>query len=211
MKKYISILLFILCLPTFGQDVFIIPFKGTTFTTLLTDNFNDNSIDGAKWVDVSAGVAETNSELELTTIQAGGNVSCGAGVYNLTGSAITFKIVDIGNLSLASYVFSIQINKSDWSASFEYKISGTNLIAYNGGGSATATWNATTMQYLRIKEASGKTYWDYSSDGASWTNLYNVNNPFAITSIIPYIKITSSSEASTTTAKIDDFNFISYP
>lgn len=47
----------------------------------------------------------------------------------------------------------------------------------------SVTFNATTMAYWRFRTSAGTMFWDYSSDGSSWTNLASVATPFTITSL----------------------------
>ena len=64
----------------------------------LTDNFDDNSIDAAKWeTDVSAGgsIAETNQRLEMTSstsAMADYDYFSAISNYDLTGSGVSIKL-----------------------------------------------------------------------------------------------------------------------
>ncbi len=184
----------------------------------LTDNFNDNSLDATKWIedDSDGSYAETNQQLEITTalsvVYAAESIDtdiAGNPRYNLTGSQASLKLVDAGNQSLTSYAFEFKIFSTGFGYSMNFVVSGGDISVNVDDGSAqgTMTYNATTHRYLRIREASGICYWDYSADGISWTNMYSISNPFDITTCIVQFKVsTSSLELSTTTAKVDDFN-----
>jgi hypothetical protein len=51
---------------------------------------------------------------------------------------------------------------------------GTNLFAIDWNfGFATATYNATSHRWLRIRESGGTIYADTSEDGESWTEFYS--------------------------------------
>ena len=186
----------------------------------LTDNFNDNSIDAAKWSVYNAGgftTAETNQQWELTTALAIGSTNpYSITTYDLTGSQATIKVVDAGNTTgLASALFSpLWLYVSDasylrWYISGNGKIGVWTRISNANDFPWSATYVAATHKYLRIREASGTTYFDYSANGTDWTNAYSLANPFAITAIEVNVEMrTDSAEASTTTAKVDDFNIL---
>jgi hypothetical protein len=182
----------------------------------LTDNFNDNSIDSTKWLNSNASqIKEQNSELELiTTLASGQYYLYGKDTvpYDLTGSQATIKIVDIGDNALSGYQFwPLMIGATDWSHGMGWIIQGTDIFAEvdDSQVSVSATYVAATFIYLRIREAGGTTYWDYSSDGINWNNHFSHANYFTLTSIFAEFKIgTWSANASTTTGKLDDFNIL---
>lgn len=182
----------------------------------LTDNFNDNSLDAAKWFTYTEGgtVLETNNQIEITTdLNGGENDLIAQNTYDLTGSQATIKIVDAGNQALASWEAFLLWLQKDSTHFFHFDINQNTIYAqYKNGGStievASASYVAATFRYLRIREASGTTYWDYSSNGTTWTNMASVANPFVITSMLPVVQTLIGAEASTTTAKVDDFNIL---
>src|SRR6266436_2384848 len=155
----------------------------------LTDNFNDNSIDPAKWVGGGTYVVETNQELEISTTTASSyNSLWNAGYtysYDLTGSQGTVKIVDAGDQTIVSYeFFPLKLSISGGN-DIKWLISGGNIKARNGGTVLASTaYVAATHKYLKIRESAGTTYWDYSSDGLSWTNFYSTANLFAVTALL---------------------------
>lgn len=185
---------------------------GASISTL-TENFDDNSLDAAKWVS-STGCSETNQELEMATSLSGRFVNpYSQTTYALTGSQATIKIIDAGNQSLTSYQFYPLWLYLDGSHSLLFRITNGNLDIIDDDRTTASpkystTYSAVTHVYLRIRESSGTTYWDYSSEGSSWKNLYSESNPFAVTSLEVDFGVYSTAEASTTTAKIDDFNIL---
>lgn len=183
-----------------------------TFTLL--DDFNDNSRDTALWNSFGTGIAEANGQLEVTL--AAGSTSyhgyTSAASYDLTASDVRIRVVSAGNQALASlevYPLLLQINSNN---NINFLISGNFLRAYKkvAGVStqlASTAYVADTHRFLRIREASGTTYWQYSADGITWTNLTSQANPITMTSLQVAIEAgTYASEASATSAKFDDFN-----
>jgi len=189
---------------------------GASISTL-TDNFNDNSIDAAKWVSFVSGtgsIAETNSQLELTvTTSAGVARLRSVSAFDLTGSSVTAKIIDIANYTSSSLYFAPIWLRLDGSNEIAVDINEEGircryLVAEAETISEIITYVPATHKYLRIREASGTIYWDYSTDGITWTNITSAANPITITSLYPQIELDTSAEASTTTAKVDDFNIL---
>jgi hypothetical protein len=173
----------------------------------LTDDFNDNSIDAAKWTNTGgAQIVEANEELELTSKTTTQDILLySTNAYDLTGSGATIKIIDAGNQSLASYEFYFTI--TDWNAYLYWKIKAGTIYSI----SKNTAYVAATHRYLRIREASGTTlYWDYSADGITWTNFdtYSPSSDVTLNAVQVYFQIKNTTEASTTTAKVDDFNIL---
>jgi hypothetical protein len=170
----------------------------------LTDNFNDNSIDGAKWT-ATAGIVETNNQLELTSdayaIRRFDSVSS----YDLTGSQVTIKLVTMDR------TFWFQVYKTLDDDALEFVVDGGGNLVVNTYIATdlverySTAYVAATHKYLRIRESGGNCYFDYSTDGISWTNVYSIANPFVITAMYAELGYSSSS---TTTAKVDDFNIL---
>jgi hypothetical protein len=179
---------------------------GASISTL-TDNFNDNSIDAAKWNNTGGGqIVEANQELELSSLTTTQDIRITSqNTYDLTGSGATVKIVDAGNQSLASWKFYFVI--SDGSVFLYFTIQQSYIGDTLGNWAA---YTAETYRYLRIRENSGTLYWDYSSDGNTWSNFstYSPSSDVNLSVTQVYFQITNTAEASTTTAKIDDFNIL---
>jgi hypothetical protein len=163
----------------------------------LTDGFYGSSIDTTKWSTASAAglFAEANNELEVTspaTAIYAHMVS--TGVFNLTGSSFSVQLKATGTTTARHNIFFVQMsdgssNKLWWSTDDS---SGT-LQAFKqvAGVTAQVGSNLTGFSfpiYLRVREASGTIYWDYSQDGITWTNQTSVANPFAITAVITAIQ-----------------------
>ena len=202
MKKILLtlFLFFLLSFNVFGASI-----------STLTDDFNDNSINTAKWSNSGgAQIAETNQELELTTTTSGGEYYMFSYAYfDLTGSQASIKVVDAGNQVLASYAF---IPVGVWASGTNkllWNITGGNIQTITGATvNTTDTYVAATFRYLRIREAAGTVYFDYSADGLTWTNKFSLATPAWTTNFLVLFDIISTAEASATTAKIDDFNIL---
>ncbi len=182
----------------------------------LTDNFDDNSIDSAKWSTstTSATVSETSQQLQIacnasTSGAVGRLISVGS--YNLTGDSCFVKVVQVANGAMETEFRLYYVDSSNMVSLLQ--TGGTLFACQNVGGSystpASIAYNASTMLYWRIREASGTTYWEYSANGSSWTTLYSAANPIAVTSLqASLICYEPSSIASPGTAIYDDFNIV---
>lgn len=180
----------------------------------LIDPLDDDSIDATKWSTYTVGtgsIVEANGNLEATVSTAGDEAQISSvNSYDLTGSQATIKIIDAVGASSDFYPgFRIQIddnNRVRWEVSYGYI-----KVFVRVAGSETRPWlteyDADIYRYLKIRELSGTTYFDYSANGLDWTNAYSVANPFNVTSI--KARITNSSDASATyTAKWKYFNVL---
>jgi hypothetical protein len=183
-----------------------------------SDNFDDNSLDTAKWNYFGTNVNEINQQLEFTTLAAGEYLGVTSdNQYDLTGSYAQIKVVDAGNQSISSYEAYPLILQIDGDNHVNFSILGGNLRAYKKvTGSSTSlesvAYNSTNHKYLRIRESSGNTYWDTSADGITWSNFHSVANPITVTALTVVIQCgTWQAEASTTTLKVDNLNVLEYP
>lgn len=183
-------------------------------TNTLTDNFNDNSVDAAKWTlqAFSGGtVAETNQRIEMLTGIAGTDSALDsvADPYSLVGSTMGIKLVDAGNQALTSLIVkACRFGAAGGSVYFQ--ISNGNISAFDGTTTqGTITYNSTNHLYLRLRENAGTLFWETSADSNVWAVLYSVANPFSLTtSTFLEFAIESGVELSTTTVIVDDFNIL---
>ena len=190
-------------------------------TQALYDSWNSGSIDSSKWNDWSSSHASiVSNQLNITT-STGGLAYYGVGsdsgtkVYDLTSSYVLTQLISVGNTSLSTYEcypvyvtdYLVSNNQLNW------LISGTTLYARKNVGGVTTDWtttyNSAVHKYFRIRESSGTTYFDYSTDGVNWTNATSFANPFQLTNIKFGSQVgTWGSEASTTTAIFDNINLV---
>jgi hypothetical protein len=197
-------------------DQFFVDCGITQAENLLLDNFNDNSIDAEKWTTYLTGdgaIAEINNEIELTATTGGFSQLLSQKAYDFTGSTSTIKLVDAGNQALTYTSFQWQLAIDNTNKIRIYVINGIIYFGYKttAGGTvavAQATYIPDTHKYLRMREASGTTYWDYSADGISWVNACSLANPIAVTALRVWIDLYTNNTVATT-AKVDDFQFIS--
>jgi hypothetical protein len=182
----------------------------TPLASSLTDNFNDNSIDGAKWYTSVGGettVVESGQQIAITpaALTAGGVGDLNAlSNYDLTGNAIYFQLKQIPAVTANCYT---GIGISDGTNTIKLYVNNGSLIHEHTGGNVV--YNATTMAWLKVAESGGNTYTYYSSDGINWTELDHVANYNTVTSVTPYLEVyEGDSVASPGAAIFDNFNIV---
>lgn len=168
-------------------------------TETISDDFNDNSINTTLWDEYTASsgsVSESSQQLGLTcSVNTNGSW---AGLvtdkkYSLIGSSVTIEVVD-GTGGNTYLDLSLNLDQIP-TTSNGYVAIGVNtgtgeLEAYKkindddtGSPMATATFNATTHKYWRLRESGGTLYYEYSSDGSSWNTLYSESSPMALDAV----------------------------
>ena len=177
-----------------------------------SDNFNDNSRDGSKWYEFG-NVAETNQGLKITssttTNEYGGYES--VNTYDLTNSYVLVQLKDAGVRTVTSHEIQLLAFKP-WQSIF-WLLTGTTLAAYQQiSGVNTQLWsttyNSATHQWLRLRESVGRTYWDYSADGLTWTNAYNQVDTISVTNLqVNLAAGTWQTESTQVVVVFDNFNY----
>jgi hypothetical protein len=157
-----------------------------------TDNFDDNSIDAAKWelgyipgssqTDALVTVSETNQRLEITP-RASHAVNHMFGLvskaeYDFSGDRfVLIKLVEMNQSLSTTYRFRLSVFQ-DIRNFFAIEISGGNIFTTNaqnvtaGGGGSTA-FDPLEMRYIRLKFnfASNQMQCHFSADGKTWDSL----------------------------------------
>ena len=196
-------------------------------TASLNDNFNDNSIDAAKWIfDAGGQVVETNQQMEMSSITGGNYVGIYSGhggsiadYYDLTESSITVQIVDPGSPTLASWeMYPIHCQQSNhqnnlWMMirldSSVKKIHAYKKVLNVDTDLASVNFDANLHKWFRIRETGGTTFWQYSTNGISWTTLWSETTPITITAMQMTCFIgTWQAEGSTTKGIYDNYNLV---
>jgi len=143
----------------------------------LTDDFNDNSIDSGLWSTYTGGagcsVTETGGQIECTGASASGNEAqlYSNSSYDLSESYVEVEITGSGGAGSDSYIY---VQDSSFNR-LGFSHNGSFLSAkYANATLASTAWSAGSGYWVRIREASGTIYFDYSDDDRdSWTNLHS--------------------------------------
>lgn len=184
-----------------------------------SDDFNDNSIDSTKWNQYTASggtITETSSlmqySLQNSTLGSWAGIHSKA-QYNLTGKRVFIKMPDatgggswldltlsLEQLPVVDNFFSIGVNTATGSLEAVKEVGGTDTVL------ASTTYNSTTHAYIALRESSGTTYFEYSSDGVSWSTLHSVSNIFPVTNLYVVLDDYENTSSTGNIHQFDEFN-----
>ncbi|HEU4872422.1 MAG TPA: IPT/TIG domain-containing protein [Pyrinomonadaceae bacterium] len=205
-------------------------FPGALAAPLVSDNFNDNSIDTAKWdtnlfsgfTNTSVPLAETSLQLEIGPLLDSFTGSAYRGIrtvntYNFSGAYSFVELVKAPESTTTGYaMFTIGNNVDNY---YRLYVSNGNLvgekkIAGSKSDLFTIPYNLTNHRFLRIRHDSGSAYFDTAtgSSGApvTWTQRYTEtwNSSISLSSIIFELKGgTSVSQGGNAPGKVIFDNF----
>jgi hypothetical protein len=180
----------------------------------LTDDFDDNSLDGAKWFfwgDAGSTRQETTQQIVVTVDNSASSVYGGIqsqNRYSLNNSEMYMKVPTYPTASANVQVYLTHTNDSSHRAILVHQ-NGTWYAQYTDGGSATthATY-AGTPAWIKISCASGTLHYWWSTDGTTWTEIGTgvaVGN-WTSDGLIEIGFGHYASDISSNTAKFDNFN-----
>jgi len=184
-------------------------------TTTLSDNFNDNTVDTAIWVDNFGTVSETGGR---------GRISCDTG-YNAYSSALAYQLKES---SLTCRVYPAAADPSDGNAWIQMLVkadvggtdvgievdSANNRVAffsrtgYFDAGSVYVPYNPVKHTWVRIRETGGNTYFETSRDSVTWDTQRTITSPSWVGDANLECQFIAHKDAGTTSyAEIDNVNF----
>lgn len=157
--------------------------KAARPTYELKDDFDDNTVDTAKWPNNFGTVAETGGNARIT-IDTAYNAYSSAKAYILTGSQFIAKVTPtVTNDGASEAWFQILIKSSTEGTDlgFEITVANGNLVCFNRTGyfdpEAAYFLYGGQSRWLRIRESGGNVYFDGSPDGHNWTNRRTIATP----------------------------------
>lgn len=181
-------------------------------TATLIDDFTTK--DTAKWSWWSPGASISSGRLALVQ-----DTGFGAGIqsnnsYDLTGSAVSVKAVQIPAISGADSILTVSVGTGVGSNAEVMMVRGTSLMCRElVGGSASdvsVTWDPVAMLYWRISaDASSNVTWQTSPDGLTWTTRRTKASGIGALSSNIYLAMWCGYfGASGGTVLFDDFNIL---
>lgn len=199
----------------------ILPRVTAAGPVLLSDDFDDNSRDTAKWTlgsiafeNAGVGVAEANQQIEITPLALTADPAIygykSVETYDFTSREASIRIAaDIDPNTEAWLVVAIDADNyfRTWVASGTLQT--RSRVGANNTNESHGTFNFATHTYWRIRhdQTPDQIVWEYSSNGGEWIELRRLARPVTITAISIYISGgTGSSIASPGLVKFDDFN-----
>ncbi len=164
----------------------------------LVDNFNDDTLDPAKWTVTTPSAAladrirEVNGHLEIRPAPSltGTNQyfyrSTGGAVYDLTESMVFVEAVTSDPAPVGSNHYLIA-NQDPSNAVFFFVGQGLVAAVTLVAGVTTVRENIphdpAEHRWMRLRERGGTLYWELSADGAEWTVLFSMAAPFPLTAL----------------------------
>lgn len=200
-----------------GFAAILATFGLTALFATLVDAFGGTSVNTALW-NATANVVEGGGTIQVTTdatSTAYGITSYG--YFDLTNSGVWVQLVNPGSAGSASgvtcYPLSIQDAPGNgFNNTVQWELGNGSLYARSivGGGGApvwSAPYNPSAHAWLRIREASGTVYWDYSADGNTWINAASEADPFVLNALLySFMNAANGSGYAATTASIANLN-----
>jgi hypothetical protein len=154
----------------------------------LSDTFPGTSPNGALW-DSYGTVALAQGIVTLTDVAHAAKYSGIKSLarYDLTDSQLETQLVSAGTQA-ASTQACLHVVDSGGTNSLTLMVTGGNLqaqqqVAGSYSTLASAAYSAKSMAWLRIREAAGITYFDFSANAKTWTALWSGADPITETAL----------------------------
>ena len=154
----------------------------------LSDTFPGTSLNGALWHAYGT-VALAGGIVTLTDV---GRTAQYSGIkslaqYDLTDSQLEAQLVSAGAQADSTQAC-LHVVDSGEKNSLTFMVTGGKLeaqqqVAGTYSTLASAAYSAGSMAWLRIREAAGTTYFEYSSDAKTWTALWSGADPITETAL----------------------------
>lgn len=183
----------------------------------LTEDWSSGSITGSgQFADNTSGHGSISSgQLAISTpSNSGFFYVISNSKFDLTGSyaLCQFFASNVSSANIWPEVWPLMI-QLDGNNIIVFLVSSGKLTARNiVDGSNNDIENGTDYdpdvhKWVRIRESGGTIFWDYSTDGTTWTNYASASNPFDVTSLnMQFAASSFSSGASSGTHTFDNLN-----
>ena len=163
----------------------------------LQDGFPGVTVNAALWniIQTGTGSVTVNNGLSLTdTANSATYVALKSNaLYDLTSSQLVINLTGAGTQATTTQAL-LQVQDAPAANALQFFVQNGNLKAQheiNGAYTtlASATYNATTMAWLRIREASGTVYWEYATTlTGTYTVLFSEADPFTLTALYAFVQ-----------------------
>ncbi len=205
-----ALIIIIFSLIVVGSVFSLLTFPRALAATIVSDNFNDNSLDTTKWgttlfsgfTNTSLGLNETSQQLQIGPLlqNTGGSNYRGVrtnSTYNFSGAYAFVELVQAPNSNTAAdAMFTVGNDVDNY---YRIYVSAGNLIGLKKIGGAkttlfTITYSSTNHRFLRIRNDSGNVTLDTATGSSgvpgTWTQQYSEtwNSSISLTSIIFELK-----------------------
>lgn len=155
---------------------------------IMQDDFSGTTLDTSLWSSSGSGVSVSDGLRLTTDLSPSSKGIASTGSFDLTGH---FASCELSNVpaTLTSLQFFLQVivdstHRVQWALSqgvlYVNINTGSGDITPSGG---SVTFDPVATRFLRIRENSGTTYWEYSADSNNWETFYSQSNPLTLSSI----------------------------
>ena len=161
------------------------------FVGEVTDNFSTLSTTTGPWAAFSYGtIASTNGNL-VTTTQSAYSGAFTYSTYNFTGQTASIRTdqVPTGGNNTQHGFLQLQLDSTNVIEMGVYANDFYTMKRVAGTDTKTvyAAYNPQIHRYWRIRESSGNTIFDFSTNGYTWFQMATMANPFAVTALFIHI------------------------
>ncbi len=187
----------------------------------LYDSFQGNSLNATLWKTTNTYGAGSFIAVGSQTLVITHDVNSYAFItaqnsYDVTGGAIWAQVADAGNLGQVSQEAGIRLNADSTNGGQNLMwlfIGSSGLGAYKVVATVQSqiggflAYDATLHRHLRLREAAGTFYYEWSTDKVSWNIFQTLVNPFGTTTFYPELYSGSwQVEAAPSYGRFADFN-----
>ena len=187
----------------------------------LTDNFDDNATDAAKWraygnpAPLSERVREVNGRVEIRPRSNHTDVRSGyvsLSQYDLTDSHAHIELVQpLRPAEGAETIFSVDLDGGN-ALLFSIEAGSLKCLTLSSGTRTVlkqVPYDPVKHRWLRLREGLGRTYWEISRDGQVWGILAGTPDPAALKTVnVRFQGGLDESVSSPGVAIFDNFNVV---
>ncbi len=150
--------------------------SGFTIANIFSDDFDDNSIDAAKWNTSPSGVAETGGKLQITLPHGTTARQRSLNAYKFFNSVVTVKVPTLPYGTDTDFALFLSANPlQSFSRYYGISVSGGSSVinAWFGNSSnvKNVAYNPAVHIYWKVICFAGSITYQYSADGTTWDTL----------------------------------------
>lgn len=183
----------------------------------LVDDFDDDSIDTARWPNNYGGVAESGGRFVIDCDSGQWSGLKSAAAYTLDGSFVLLRAyppaANTATVSYLSVLVTTTVAGTDAGFNIDTASGGIAFMSRVGFSDPDAvfdTYSPTDHAWLRLRESGGTLYWETSPDGQAWTVRRTDDSPTWVGDGDLALVVESHRDAGTdNTAEVDNVNTVS--
>jgi hypothetical protein len=150
---------------------------------LLRDGFDNGLLPiWDEWNDNGPSANVANSRLTVSLPSGSGDLWAGLSshyLYDLTGSRVEVQVSQVGGVDTVVEVRGVAGGKMQMVVENGVLNAFVQAPGTSGSSPAHVTYDPAQHKRWRIREDSGTSYWEWSPDGVTWTELWHQADPFS--------------------------------